>query len=437
MAHLAAALLGDAACPERCDAGAKVLFGLASLAGRGQQQSPSALAAAAEEALVAADVARDGATETLRHAIALAPASASASASASRMMEAPPASPPAASGPSARSSLLVSGACRSGAGSNDGGGRRAAEGKGAAGDPGRGWGEGVGSGGGRAVQDWLLQTLAPLLQHPSGRETRAKTTAYGTIPIVLPGTRRKLSAAERKKSAAEVRAIELSAALGVADALLLQAARGSPAVDEAGRRGPEGGPQPLLQRLLLETPLAAGLLGLGCSGSAPVRAEDDDPQSSSSSGTTPRSGRTPPSHRRQQRRDTNGGGGGEATAPRAARTADEGAVVAATAEAALVIAREAAALCPEGLWVGLRAELLPALAAGSGPPSGVGGSFANVDGGGGEGGSSVGVARGIRAGLVLKEVVAGMGTGVVPFAARLLPVALRGMTDANEQVYML
>lgn len=436
LAHLAAALLGDAARHERRDAGAKVLFGLASLAGRGQQRSPSALAAAAEEALVAADVARDGATETLRHAIALA------SPPGARVTEASPALRTAASATSARY-LSVSGT-RGSDGGGSGGGGRDGDGK-IAGDPGRGRGGGVGSGDCKAVQDWVLQTLAPLLQHPLGRETsRAKTAGVkrsGTIPIVLPGTQRKLSAAELKKPVAEVRAIELSAVLGVADALLLQATRGAPPqpVDEPGRRGVKGAPQPLLASLLLETPLAAGLLRLACSGCAPVSAEDNAAQSSSG---TAASGRIPPSRRRQRQRNTNGGDGDatEGTALWAVHmTADERAVAAATAEAALVIAREAAALCPEGLWVGLRAELLPALAAGPESPSGgVGGSVACVDGGDGEGGGggSIGVARGVRAGLVLKEVVAGMGIGVVPFAARLLPVALRGMTDANEQVCM-
>lgn len=454
LAHLAAALLGDDARSERRDAGAKVLFSLASLAGRAQQQSPAALAAAAEEALVAADVARDGATETLRHAICLALASSSGSA-ASRMAGAPPALPPAAPVLSARSSSSASGACHRSGGGGSGGNGDGSDGEGGNLEgPVTGLGRGVGSGGGRAVQDWVLQTLAPLLQHPSGRETRKKTVnsaalkRSGDVPIVLPETRRKLSAAELKKSPAEVRATELSAALGVADALLLQAsaAGGTPPADESGRGGQDGkGPRPLLARLLLETPLAAGLLALARSDCARVRAEQDE-NPEDSHGTAFQS-RTPSSRRRrhhqdQEQRNTNGGGGGggdaEGFAPRAAAdTADERAVVAATAEAALGIAREAAALCPEGLWVGLRAELLPALAAagsGSGSSSGgVGWSVARVDGGVGEGGGG-GVAGRVRAGLVLKEVVGGMGTGVVPFAARLLPVALRGMTDANEQV---
>lgn len=419
MAHLAAALLGDdAARSERRDAGTKALFRLASLAGRAQQQSPSALAAAAEEALVAADVARDGASETLRRAIALASASSSAV-------------------PSAKPCLSAAGTCSSGSGSDSSsGGGRDGEGE-RAGGPGRGPGGGVGSGDGRAVQDWVLQTLAPLLQHPSGREKRVKA-APGTTPIVLPETRRKPRAEDLEKSPAEVRAIELSAALGVADALLLQAARSTtPPADEPNRRGQgREGPQPLLARLLLETPLAAGLLALACSGCAPpVRAgAAETPQSSR--GAAARS-RIPPSRRHRRRQQQQNGGGDEAegtNAPQAAAlTADERAVAAATAEAALAIAREGAAVCPEGLWVGLRAELLPALAAGSGSASGVGGVGGGVpcfDGGDGGGG----VASDVRTGLVLKEVVAGMGTRVVPFAARLLPVALRGMTDAREEV---
>lgn len=394
-----------------------------------------------EEALMAADVARDGATETLRHAVALASSLSSSSSSSSKPL------PPAAPAPSAVVGPSLA-AHTSGGGS--GGGPCGEE---LVGGVGRGKG-GAGSRNGddEALQDWVLQTLSPLLQHPSGTETRSKAPAAG---VKKSGTRRKLSAAESKKSAAEIQATDLSAALGIADALLLQAARDPPSPINSGGHW---GSQPLLVRLLLDTPLAAGLLALARYGCAPVSAEDDA-QHSIESSTSPQ---LPPTRkRRQQRRQQRqqqspgaGGGGGSAGDPPLGAAAvhaivDERAVevAAATADAALVLAREAAALSPEGLWLGLRAELLPALAAaagagtrpGDGPGSRAGGgsgggaSFACADSGSG-GGGGVGVAGGARAALVLKEVVGGMGTGVVPFAARLLPVALRGMTDVNEQV---
>ncbi|CAM9732253.1 unnamed protein product, partial [Scytosiphon promiscuus] len=365
LAHLAAALLSDATRSERRDAGAMVLFGLASLAGKGQQQQnldAAAAAAAATAALpvaggvsvvAAADVARDGATETLRHAVALASSSPSSSAQARRTAVTP--------APSAAPRLAS-----------------------VAGSP---------------VGDWARRTLAPLLQHPSFTPT-SKTGNAAEAAAAVPA-RRKLSAAECKKSPAEIRATELSAALGVTDALL-QAARDPPVADGDRQRAAVARSQrPLLASLLLDTPLAAGLVALACSGRVPVTSVGGNMDTEVSIEGRRSSARSRP-------------------------------LLAATADAALAITRDAAAIFPRGLWVGIRAELLPALAAGPVSSSGDSGADGNeVAFGGGIFG--VGVTGGVRVGLVLKEVVSGMGTGVVPFAARLLPVALRGMTDANEE----
>lgn len=254
-----------------------------------------------------------------------------------------------------------------------------------------------GSAGG--VGAWAQQTLAPLLMGGGGLANgtgmvkagdgdHAKDSAVvgmteeRTGLATTPARSRKLSAAERSMSPPEIRARELSAALAVADALL-QAAR-SP-VD--GRAGPLSG-------LLLETPLAAGLLALARSASAAGLTADEELQQ---------------------------------------RVEGVSAAAAAAADSALIIAREAAATCPDGMWTGLRAEIFPALAKG---PVGHGGSSSSRDGvlSNGVGGEKAG---GVRTALVFREVIDGMGTGVVPFAARLLPVALRGMTDANEEVKRL
>ncbi|CAB1096075.1 unnamed protein product [Ectocarpus sp. CCAP 1310/34] len=416
LARLATALLGDAARSERRDAGAMVLFGLASLSGKGQQQSlnsPSTAAAAAtEETLMAVEVACDGATEMLRHAVSLAPSS-SAVPTAPVL---PPASPASAARP-----LLAPGSTRSDVRSGGGRGEGREE---VVKDGGREGRRGRGGRGGKAVRDWALQTLAPLLRHPSGMGTQGGNT-IGAGTAALPRPQRKLSAAEKKKSADEIRAIDLSAALGVAEALL-QAARDRTAAAAAAAANPDRGERPLLGSLLLETSLAAGLLALARSG-VPVSGEDEGADISAE-----------PSHRRTRLRQHRRSGGGAGNAHDGGTPSVDGgghaaAVAAATADAALIIARDAAALFPDGLWEGLRSDLLPALAAGacSGDVGGSGmrgGSF----GDGGVGG--IGVAGDVRAGLVLKEVVGGMGTGVVPYAARLLPVALRGMTDANEEV---
>ncbi|CAM9816122.1 unnamed protein product, partial [Ectocarpus sp. 12 AP-2014] len=415
LARLATTLLGDAERSERRDAGAMVLFGLASLSGKGQQQSlnspATAAAAATEETLMAVEVACDGATEMLRHAVSLAQSSSVAPTAPVL----PPASPASAARP-----LPAPGSSRGDVGSGGGRGEGREE---VVKDGGREGRRGREGRGGKAVRDWALQTLAPLLRHPSGMGAQGgNTIGAGTAALHRP--QRKLSAAEKKKSADEIRAIDLSAALGVAEALL-QAARDRTAA--AAAANPDRGARPLLGSLLLETSLAAGLLALARSGRVPVSGEDEGADISAE-----------PSRRRisLRQRDRSGGGAGnahDAGTPSVDGGGHAAAVAAATADAALIIARDAAALFPDGLWGGLRSDLLPALAAGacSGDVGGSGmrgGSF----GDGGVGG--IGVAGDVRAGLVLKEVVGGMGTGVVPYAARLLPVALRGMTDANEEV---
>lgn len=312
-----------------------VLFGLAALAGK---QATRTASLGDEESVAVAETARAGALETLSHAVALVP-------------------------PSSGAKPCGSGDC----------------------------------GGGRGtVGNWAQQTLAPLLRECAGKlhqeeedvgDEGEEAVEESVVALGRPATARKLSASERKMPEVELRAHELSAALGVADALLHAARK---PVD--GRAGP-------LADLLLETPLAAGLLARARLVSALVPVADSAVSAEFS----------------DEGQHYQKAGQGESDGPTSLKADSDAAASAVTADAALRIVREASALCPEGVWMGLRAELLPALAAGS---SGGGSSAAGA----------------VRAALVLREVVDGMGTRVVPFAARLLPVALRGMTDANEQV---
>ena len=225
------------------------------------------------------------------------------------------------------------------------------------------------------IGSWVLQTVAPLVRHATANANEKTNNKMSPVPMVFETRPRKLSAVERKMSTSELRVHELLASLGVADALL-QASR-----DPLDRKtGPLAG-------LMLETPLAAGLLALAKS--IPT---------------------------------TEGSDGIEVSG---CVTSDGTAV----ADVALAVARDAAAICPHGIWLGLRAELLPVLLA----------RYSGGDSrGAGSGGREVRGASGrSRAGLVLKEVVEGMGTGVVPFATRLLPVALKGMTDADEEASLV
>ncbi|CAM9115468.1 unnamed protein product [Laminaria digitata] len=390
LAHLAADLLSDAARPERQDAGAMVLSGLAALAGK---QSSGAAGPLSDEASSAAAVARSGATETLRHAVVLAPRGITRALALET-------SSSSAVDTLAGSDCGGSG-CSDGPGEEDGfpeynrDGRRDTLAMRA-----------------EAMGEWLHQTLTPLTRCATATNVgdRKKPFAGSAAATALaapaaPTRARKLSASERKLSPADLSTNEVSAALGLANALV-QAARNPVSGGEAGP----------LEGLLLETTLAAGLVALARSVSPGTEsAENSLAQSQQQSDH----GRCPPFV-------VEDGGGA------AASTAE--------ADAAMFIVREAAALYPEGVWLGLRAELLPALAAGSSSVGGGGGSGEDSGGGGGgSGGGSVCVsaARGVRAGLVLKEVVDGMGKGVVPFATRLLPVALRGMTDTNEEVRRL
>lgn len=432
LARLAAKLLDDTLRPERHDAGAMILFGLAALAGKKQQQHPADVTAVSlkDEALLSATTtARSGALETLRHAVGLVRA---ASAPLSEMISPAATLSVATAAPIAAPTAAVLSTISLGRDDRLGGGEYKNQGEGENGTRARGRGGERGRRGQKGgVEGWVLHTLDPIIlqQHtgnsnvieelgdrgataatafdrltPPSPALNSTTLSGGMTEDNLPINRirtRKLSKSESKMLPAELRAHELSAALGLIDALV-KAARNSPhpphpphphsAVKNVvasagvgigvggGRWCSSGlGPGPLAS-LLLETPLAAGLLSLAC-------------------------------------RD-----------PSAAAAV---AAAAAAGDAALAIAREAAAVCPEGMWVGLRAELLPALlSAGSS-------SHVDSDGNGGKGGGKGATrsrAEGVRAGIVLREVVEGMGTRVVPFAARLLPVALRGMTDADEQV---
>lgn len=339
-------LLGDAS-SERRDAGGMVLFGLAASAGGhhfvtastsiGEGEGPTSVDAAAA-------VAYAGATETLRYAVTFAPRPIALSLSAGSVVEG--------------SAITFD---------NSGGGE-------ASGDDGFG--------------GWVLQTLAPLMRYAA--DSANKKSSGKLSPATLSGVaealppipanavavgapvvsrRRKLSAGERKMSAAELHAHELSAALGLVEALV------------RATQDPVVGRPEHLATLMLETPFVAGLLALAKT--IPTSNESEVSANASYNGI-------------------------------------------AAVGAALTIAKDAASIFPKGVWLGLRAKVLPAIAAGSSSACGD-----RV----GRGDSEVRSARErSRASLVLREIVEGMGTGVVPFAARLLPVALKGMMDADEEV---
>lgn len=343
-------LLGDAS-SERRDAGGMVLFGLAASAG-GYHFVAASTSIGESEALSA--VAYAGATETLRYAANFAPRPIGLSSSAGSVVE--------------ESAMTFNNNDGRGHGGSDGGG----------GEVRRDYGFG----------SWVLQTLAPLARYAADS---ANDESSGKLsPATLPGVaealpaipaneisvaarmasrRRKLSVGERKMSAAELHAHELSAALGLVEALV------------RATQDPVGGHTEHLEALMLEMPLIAGLLALAK--------------------TIPNSN--------------------EREVSAHASYNDSAAV-----GAALAIAKDVASICPKEIWLGLRAMVLPAIAAGS--LSACGDRM-------GRGDSEVRSAQErSRASLVLREVVEGMGTGVVPFAARLLPVALKGMMDTDEKV---
>lgn len=343
-------LLGDASC-ERRDAGGMVLFGLAASAG-GYHFVTASTSIGEGEALSA--VAYAGATETLRYAANFAPRPIVLSSSAGSVVE-------------GSAMTFDNNGGKGHGGSDDGGGEASRD-------------DGFGG--------WVLQTLSPLARYAADS---ANDESSGKLsPATLPGVaealpaipanevavaapmasrRRKLSVVERKMSAAELHAHELSAALGLVEALV------------RATQDPIGGRTEHLEALMLETPLIAGLLALAK--------------------TIPTSN--------------------ESEVSGHASYNDSAAV-----GAALTIAKDAASICPKGIWLGLRAKVLPAIAAGSSSACGD-----RV----GRGDSEVRSAQErSRASLVLKEIVEGMGTGVVAFAARLLPVALKGMMDADEKV---
>lgn len=402
LANLVAALLSDASSEPRRRAGAKVLLNLAVLA---RTQLQLTLATPTPENAVDGETVvpeRGGAADALKQAVFLA---------------------------------KIFPVC--GGSTNAGGG--------GGGDAAVGVGKGDNHDGGvAAVGDWVLQALGPLLRYAEktykidqleGERVMEMDTAHssgsggggiGVVRNVTANPSSVVAAANANPSASAVknagdattRSItsattsaanidngatatrELWVALTVADALV-QAARYPDAEDSdtASVDGAVAGDAPRgpLSAVLFGTPLAAGLLALARS---PTLADADADAEHST--VTPAV---------DVKRET------LATTPDGMVTGDG------PADAALVIVKEAAALCPEGVWTGLRAELLPALTAVGGVSDGDGG------GGGQEGG---GERR--RGAQMLRDVVNGMGTGVVPFAARLLPVALRGMTDADDEV---
>lgn len=377
-----------------------VLFGLAALASK----AFGATGPSSDEVASAAAISCSGATETLRHAVVLVPCGMTPAPC--EVALAPNGMTPAHAPLGASSSPGALAVSSSGGASGCGDGPR--EEHVLTGDDSDKKREVLARRRG-AMGGWLEQTLDPLVRYAATANVGGSKPVFAASAAAAPPAAvrtRKLSASERKLSPAELMANEISAALGVTSALV-QAAR-----------NPVGGQAGPLKSLLLETTLAAGLVALARF----VVADTDSAESQIISRTQQQSGHDghPPSIVE---------GGGAAAASQA------------QADAALLIAKEMAALYPEGLWLGLRAELLPALAAGlsvagsGGSGEGSGGGSGGGDGGGGGGGSvCISAVGGVRPGLVLREVVDGMGKGVVPFATRLLPVALRGMTDTNEEV---
>lgn len=257
--------------------------------------------------------------------------------------------------------------------------------------------------GGAGIGDWARQTLAPLLSRSVAAEENSSDQKQSKVRSARDKEPKSSGAPPDAASAAAASATRTSrdlwAALAVA-AALVQAARfpagTAEGIDSVASHCSSHGPRSLLSAFLLETPLASGLLALARRSPLPAAGHASD---DSSIDDATRSRGAPPVN----------------------------IMVDDVADAAVAIAKETARLCPMGVWSGLRAELLPALTGSCPPPTeNSAGDRVNTASGRAGGGG--------RGALVLREVVDGMGTGVVPFASRLLPVALRGMTDADEEV---
>lgn len=450
LAHLAATLIGDDSHSSeelrRRSAGGKVLMNLAILAKpqppkeqqQGQQQEqPFFLEDTVDPSSLSTEGA--GAAEALRYVIQLAESvglteRASTSAGSSSA---------SASGMESKADVAV----------HDPAGRVADAGI---------WTRASFSG----LGDWVHQTLAPILSlstsarsadhengvkakrcHDSGSRGTAANEALpppppqplpvaaGSVGSGTPASPRAKTATTVAEAAAAARGSrDLWAALAVANALV-QAAR-QPAAPATSGASDGLRSRSLLPTFLLETSLASGLLALT---RGPLfhlgtlhqsESGNDDPNIArpNSAATAAATTTSASSDRVAYSGSVNVGG-----------CASMGAL----SSAAMAIVKDAAGLCPEGMWTGLRVEVLPALAGSPcffGKSDDVVGDVVDAtsdvrETDGGARGWGRGHGHELRWGArVLREAVDGMGTGVVPFASRLLPVALRGMTHADEEV---
>lgn len=379
LARLAATLLGD---DDRRGAGGKVLMNLAVLA----KPQPRSSVEEEDEGSEPGRAGGGGPAEALRHAILLAPTTGPAAAET--------AAASSSTSEVRNETRVVGGAAAAGMG-------KRADARTGSSFP--------------DIHGWVRQTLAPLLllaaptrpadgdeedgevKEKGQRGSATGEPAVSTIPTAAMAAEATLQGSR-----------DLWAALAVANALV-QAAR-HPA-SAAAATGGSSSSMSLLSAFLLETPLASGLLALSrwplfrsVAAAAATTTADGDSFADS------------------------GGGGAWSSS------------IDPSSDAAMVVVKEAARLCPEGVWAGLRADVLPAL---TGSCSFIVAGDAVVDmvdagsgdleaaGNGGLGAQGRELRWGAR---VLREMVDGMGTGVVPFAARLLPVALRGMTHADDEV---
>lgn len=284
------------------------------------------------------------------------------------------------------------------------------------------------------IGDWVRQALAPLLvlaapTRPADRDEaggdanekdqKGSATGEPSPPLLASGLNVSgIHTVPTIPTAAVVAEVtprgsrDLWAALAVANALV-QASRHSVSAATAAAAA-AGGNSPsmsLLSAFLLETPMASGLLALS---RRPVTHSVTAAATSTADG--------------DNIADSGGVGG------------DSSSLIDLSSDAAVAVIKEAAGLCPEGVWAGLRADVLPAL---TGSCSFIVPSNAIVDMmDAGSGDHDVARNSVLRkqewelrwGGRMLREMVDGMGVGVVPFAARLLPVALKGMTHADDEV---
>lgn len=241
--------------------------------------------------------------------------------------------------------------------------------------------------GAKAAGDWVQQTLAPLLSYRYNDDGNAKSDGLGAGATVGAACGAGIPPRDPR---------QVWASLAVADAIVR-------AAQDASSGGEE-----VISALALQAPLISGLLALARRPASDFlylarAAAAEAPASLGSQGEIEQ---------------------GSNTAARALAGDDEEENCSDLADAAMSLAKSAAALCPKVIWDGIREEVLPIL---KGTRSGNDTAARNV------GITKVNFER-QRAALVLRDMVDGMGTGVVPFATRLLPVALKGMMDSHKEV---